>query len=314
VPAGTAIVYTLAVSNQDSSACATTSFNLASTVPAGWNGTLAAQSLSLAPGANGSTTLTVNSATSAAAGPYTVSGSTSSSAGAVHATSASITYTVATPPPQCTRAAPTVGLTGGGTAVAAGTAVDYTVAVTNNDSAACTGTSFSLARTVPAGWTGTLTASSLTLTPGASGSTTLRVTSPATAVAATYGVGVASSSSVGAIHARSASANYTVAPPAIALQTTLTTDKATYARRATVLIAAQVRNNGTPLSGIVVTFTLARPGGTQTLTATSGSDGFARTSYKIPNTKTAVGSYTVTARWSFSGVAATPVTVGFTVL
>jgi hypothetical protein len=233
----------------------------------------------------------------------------------VHAANASATYTVAPPPPQCTRAAPTLTLGGPTAAVAAGTAVDYTVALVNNDSAACADTSFNLARTVPSGWTGSLTASVLVLAPGASGGTTLRVTSPSTATAGGHTFSVAASSAAGAVHNASASATYTVAAPVILLQTVLTTDRTSYARRATVQIAAQLRNNGTALAGIPVTFTLVRPGGgTTTLTATSASDGFARTTYKIPNNKAAIGSYTLTARWSFSGMTAAPATVAFTVL
>ncbi|MFC5578243.1 NEW3 domain-containing protein [Lysobacter niabensis] len=314
VAAGTAVAYTLSVSNQDSNACATTSFDLASSVPAGWSGTLAASSLSLAPGANGNTTLTVTSAGTAASGAYTVGATVGSSADSVHAGSATATYTVAPPPPVCTRAAPTLGLSGPTTAVAAGTAVDYTVSLVNRDSAACASTSFNLASSVPSGWTGTLTATSLSLAAGGSGSTTLRVTSASNAAAGSYSVSVGTSSSVGAVHTSNATGSYTVAPPAINLTTTLTTDRATYARRATVQIAALLRDNGAPLASIPVTFTLARPGGgTNTLTATSGSDGYARTTYKVPNTKAALGQYTVTARWSFGGVNASAVTT-FTVL
>ncbi|QNP40545.1 NEW3 domain-containing protein [Lysobacter solisilvae (ex Woo and Kim 2020)] len=315
VPAGTAVDYTVALANNDSSTCATSGFSLAGSVPAGWTGTLTAASLNLAPGANGSTTLRVTSATNATAGSYTIGAGVGSSAGAVHTVNATTIYAVEAPPPVCTRAAPTLGLSGPTTAVAAGTAVDYTASVVNNDSAACATTSFALARAVPAGWTGTLAATSLGLAPGATGSTTLRVTSTTTAAAGNYTVSVGTSSSVGAVHAVNASTTYSVAPPAINLQTTLGTDRTTYARRDTVQIAALLRNNGVPVPGVVVTFTLARPGaGSTTLTATSGSDGYARTSYKIPNAKSALGAYTVTARWALGGVNATAVTASFTVL
>jgi uncharacterized membrane protein len=269
---------------------------------------LTTSSLSIAPGASASTTLRVTSSSTATAGAYSIGVGTSSSVGAVHAVNATASYAVAPPTPVCTRAAPTVTLAGPTTAVQAGTLVTYTASVVNRDSAACTTTTFSLARTVPSGWTGTLTASSLSIAPGATGSTTLRVTSSSTAAAGAYSIGVGTSSSVGAVHSATATASYTVAAPAINLQTTLTTDRTTYARRATVQIAALLRNNATPLPGIPVTFTLARPGGgTTTLTATSGSDGYSRTTYKVPSTKAASGQYTLTARWSFGGANASAV-------
>ena len=57
----------------------------------------------------------------------------------------------------------------------------YTVSVTNKDSAACNDASFDLLAAAPAGWTAAFASGSLTLAPGASGSTTLEVTSPASA-------------------------------------------------------------------------------------------------------------------------------------
>ncbi|QSX77928.1 NEW3 domain-containing protein [Agrilutibacter solisilvae] len=314
VAAGTAVAYTLSVTNQDSSACESTNFNLSRTVPTGWAGTLAATSISLAPGASSSTTLTVTSAGTATAGPYAIGASVDSSIGSAHTGNASATYTVAAPPPVCTRATPTLSMSGPTSAVAAGTAVDYTVSLVNRDSAACTPTSFNLTRAVPSGWTGTLTATSLSLAAGASGSTTLRVTSTGTAAAGSYTISTSAGSNAGAVHTASASTSYTIAAPAIVLTTTLTTDRATYAARGTVQIAALLRNNAVAVAGVPVTFTLARPGGaTSTLTATSGSDGYARTTYKIPSNKAALGLYTITARWSFGGVSASAVRT-FTVL
>jgi uncharacterized membrane protein len=213
VPAGSAVTYTLALSNNDSSECATTSFSLAASVPTGWGSTLGAASLDLAPGSSGSTTLNVSSAATAAAGDYAIGAGVSSSAGAVHTANDSITYSVAAPEPVCTRAAPTVDVTGATAPVPAGSAVTYTVALTNNDSSECTATNFNLAESVPAGWSATLGASSLSLAAGANGSTTLSVTSAANAAASDYPIGIGVSSSVGAMHTASDSITYTVAAP-----------------------------------------------------------------------------------------------------
>ena len=132
-----------------------------------------------------------------------------------------------TPAPTCTRAAPTLSLVGPTAAVAAGSTVSYTLSLSNRDSSACTATTFNLARSIPSGWTGTLAASTLSLSPGASGSTTLTVTSPATASAGSYGIGAGASSSVGSAHTANASTTYSVAsaPTSGTLTETVGTDK-----------------------------------------------------------------------------------------
>ena len=124
---------------------------------------------------------------------------------------ATVSITVA-PTATCTRAVPGVSLSpGAGPTVGAGTLVTYTVSVTNNDSAACASTGFALTPTVPAGWTASTDAASLSLAPGATGSTTLRVTSPTTAAGGTYSLQVRASDASVAVHAAAASASYSVA-------------------------------------------------------------------------------------------------------
>ncbi|MFC5578013.1 Calx-beta domain-containing protein [Lysobacter niabensis] len=210
VAAGTAVSYTLTVTNRDSSACPSTAFTLARSAPTGWASTLSKTAMALAPGATDSAVLNVTSAATAAGGDYGIGVATGSSIGALHTANASASYTVM---PPCVRAAPTLSLSGGGTAVTAGTNVGYALSVTNRDSATCAPTTFSLARSVPAGWTGTLGTTGLTLSPGATGSTSLSVTSTATAAAGSFGIGAATSSAVGALHTANASKTYTVAPP-----------------------------------------------------------------------------------------------------
>jgi hypothetical protein len=219
------------------------------------------------------------------------------------------------PPPTCTRAAPSISITGATTAVAAGSARTYTVSVGNKDSSACAATTFSLARSVPSGWTGTLAASSLSLSPGSTGTTTLNVTSPTTAAAGSYGIGVGTSSTVGSVHTANASTSYSVATTTSSTLTeTVGTDKTSYLRGQTVTMSALVRNNGVAVNGASVKFTVTLPGGTSAvLTATSGSDGYARSSFKLGKGKTAAGSYTLRADASSGGSSATSST-GFGVL
>ena len=203
----------------------------------------------------------------------------------------------ATPAPTCTRAAPGLALTGPSTAVAAGSAVAYTLSVTNKDSSACAATTFSLARSVPAGWSGTLGAASLSLSPGTSTTTTLTVASPSTASAGSYGIGAGASSTVGSVHTANAGSSYAVAAGTTSLTEALGTDKTSYLRGETVALSALVKNGGTPTGGARVVFTVTTPGGaTTTLSATSGSDGFARAGYRVGKSKAAAGSYGVRAQ------------------
>ena len=208
--------------------------------------------------------------------------------------------------PSCTRAAPALGLAGGSSAVAAGTTVTYTLSLTNRDSSACAATTFMLARSLPAGWTGTLGASGLSLSPGATGSTTLTVTSPASATAGSYGVGAGASSSAGSMHTVNASATYTIG---VDLSESVATDKAAYARGNTVYMSALVKRDGVATSGASVVFTVTTPGGgTVTRSATSGADGYARGTYAIGKGKQAIGNYGVAARATLGGGSASATT------
>lgn len=209
----------------------------------------------------------------------------------------------------CTRAAPAISVSGPTGAVAAGSSVAYTVAVTNKDSSACAATSFALARTVPSGWTATLGATSLSLSPGTSGSTTLTVVSAGGATAGGYAIAAATSSSVGSVHTANATTTYTVAAATGTVSDSVGTDKTSYARGDTAAISALVKNSGVALAGASVTFTVTAPAGsTTTLRATTGSDGYARMSYRTGKTKTSVGTYGVRADASASGGSATATT------
>jgi hypothetical protein len=213
-----------------------------------------------------------------------------------------------TPPvATCTRAAPTLSLSGPTASVAAGSTITYTVSLGNRDSSACAATSFNLARSVPSGWTGTLGASSLSLSPGASASTTLSVTSPASAAAGSYGIGVGASSNAGSIHTVNAAATYSVTATATGMLTeTVGTNKTAYVRGETVSMSARVFGNGVPVAGASVRFNVTMPGGGVTaFNAVSGSDGYARSTLKLGKGKAALGTYQLRADASSGGQTAT---------
>ena len=214
--------------------------------------------------------------------------------------------------PSCIRNKPSVEVVASSAAVAAGTAVGYTVTVGNQDSAGCGATGFSLAGSVPAGWVGTLGVGTMTLSPGAESNTTLTVTSPASAAPASYGVGVGVGSAAGSVHSASAGSTYTVVSNAL-LTSSLGTDKAVYARAETVYISARVLRDGQPVAGANVRFLITTPSGATTdMTAITGSDGFARATQKIGKGKSALGSYELRAEASDRG-STTSAGTGFSV-
>lgn len=214
--------------------------------------------------------------------------------------------------PACTRAAPVMGIAGPAAATAAGTTLQYAVSISNQDGSACPATTFNLAASLPAGWSGTLAASSLSLSPGATGSTTLAVTSAPAATAGSYGLGVGAGSSAGSVHTASASSTYVVAAPAT-LSAAVGTDKTSYARAETVRMSALVKSDGVAVAAATVKFTVTLPNGsTAVVDATTGSDGYARASYKVGKGKTAVGAYAVRADATSAGNTATGST-GFSV-
>lgn len=112
--------------------------------------------------------------------------------------------------PTCTRSAPGITMTPGQSPwLAAGSSFDYSVTVTNRDSAGCTSSSFALAASRPAGWSTSLP-SSLSLAPGASASVTLRASAPGSATDGFYNIGATASAN--ALSA-STSATYVIDNP-----------------------------------------------------------------------------------------------------
>jgi hypothetical protein len=205
-----------------------------------------------------------------------------------------------TPTPTCTRSKPTVTLSGATTSVAAGTTRTYTLAVRNNDTSACSNTTFKFARTVPSGWTGTLSATSTVLAPGATANATLSVKSPTTAAAGTYGIGAATSSTVGSTHTANDSIVYSVAPKATStgFTETVSTDKSSYAAKSTVYMTARVLKNGAPVRNVSVRFGALKPNGINedVLKSTTNSNGYAKVAWVSDSGPSSIGTYKLTAR------------------
>lgn len=94
--AGSAVSYSLTLTSLDSAACSASSLTLAAVAPSGWNAALASNTLTLAPGASASTTLTVTSADTALDGFYTIE---LSAANGAYISRTQVTYVVDNPVP-----------------------------------------------------------------------------------------------------------------------------------------------------------------------------------------------------------------------
>jgi hypothetical protein len=166
--------------------------------------------------------------------------------------------------PVCTPQTPAVTL-------AAGSFLKYSVTVKNTNSVNCAAASFSFGATVPSGWGAAFSPTSVSLSPGASGTATLTLTAPS-GTSGTFPFTVTATDSSSGL-SRSATGSVTVA-------TNLTvTASATYTasgntRSASIKVTAKVGNQ--VAAGAAITVVVTSPkGATTTLTATAGADGSA---------------------------------------
>lgn len=98
---------------------------------------------------------------------------------------------------SCQRSAPTVAIDPATASAVSGNSVSYLATVTNRNTAACGTSSFSLTQSAPGGLSGSLSATSLAIAPGASASATWSVRSDATLIPGTYTLNLAAGESGG---------------------------------------------------------------------------------------------------------------------
>jgi hypothetical protein len=191
-----------------------------------------------------------------------------------------------------------------------GTAVTYTVWITNNDNAGCTASAFTLQAALPSGWTTAFSAPTLTLSPGESTSVTLTVTSPASAADGFYAVPLTATNSTAPTYSTSTSTTIVLVS---SLNVTVSTDKSIYTRGLSVSVTAAVSLSGSPVVNASVTFTLTKANGAVvTGTTATGANGRAVFSYRLKK-QDPTGSYQVTADASMSGTVFGKTTMSFTV-
>lgn len=202
----------------------------------------------------------------------------------VDATGASVTVTLT--PPACQRANPTLAMTPQNQSGAAGTSLIYTLSLTNSDDPACAPPStFNLVASTPSAWNASFANSSLTVNPAGSATTTLTLTSPITAAAATYSTTLSASSGA---YSGSANVSYSVLT---GLNVAASTDKTSYTRNQTVQAMATVKAGSSPVAGAAVMFTLIKSNGATSIqNAVTDATGKATVSVKLSR-KDPTGSY-----------------------
>jgi len=217
---------------------------------------------------------------------------------ALSATASGLTVSVNYGAASCTQANPTVTLTPPDPSIYPGGSATYTVSVLDNDSAACSASTFNMGSAQPSGWPTSFSSTSVTLTPGQSAPVTMVKSGSSSTLPGTYAVDANASNN---IYVGSAQANVTVAS-APTTTATVSVPSSTYTRRSTVPITGTVLNGGTPTSGASVVFTLTRAdGSTVTQSATTSTKGIATWSYKL-NPKSPTGTYSVNAQATLSSV------------
>ena len=173
--------------------------------------------------------------------------------------------------------------------VTSGTPVNFTVTVTDNDSSSCSSARLNLASALPPGWAGVWSASTLSLSPGKSGSATLTVTSPVGTADGAYNFGVSATNASASTYKGSSAATYVISTGSLA--TSLTTNQSSYLPGQTVTVEVTMLFGTMPDVGASVNVTVTPPSGkTTSLSGTTNSNGVALLNYNLSR-NAAAGMY-----------------------
>ena len=225
------------------------------------------------------------------------------------ATSSGLTISVNYGAVPCSHANPTVTMSPANPSASAGSAVSYTVSIANNDTSGCSASTFNLASSQPSGWSGSLSAGSLSLNPGQTGSVTLTEAVPAGTSPGTFSV---TSNATSLSYAGSGTANCSVVASS-SLSESLSIAGSVFTARQTVPVTATVLYGNSAAAGATVVFTLTKANGTKVSgSATTDSTGKASWSYKVTS-KDPAGGYSVTSSASYNAQTASSNTATFTV-
>ncbi len=215
--------------------------------------------------------------------------------------------------PVCAAAAPTVSVSPSQSQyVISGTSVNFTATVTDKDSSACAPATFNLGDSLPSGWAGVWNTTTLSLSPGKSGSATLTVTSPVGTADGSYPVGVSATNASNSSYSGSAAATYVINTAPLSIS--MATNQSSYLPGQIVTVTVTMLYGSLPDAGASATVTVTSPSGrTANLSGTTGSNGVASLNYKLSK-NAPVGTYQVQYVTSGNGAnAPVNISISFTV-
>jgi hypothetical protein len=210
--AGTNAVYGVTLTNNDSSQCANSSWNLSASVPSGWTYAYDLSPLSLAPGATASTSLRVAAPQTTGSGSSQITVTATDSSSTSHGGQAVATQSTTL---ACFKNNPTLTLSPLSQSAFAGTALTYSLNLLNNDSIACGPANFSFSSTLPQNWRASFGITLLSVQPGANANTSITVTSTSTAPATAYTFLSSAVDISDAQHTSQTSGTYVVTPSCV---------------------------------------------------------------------------------------------------
>jgi hypothetical protein len=217
----------------------------------------------------------------------------------VGATGAIVDVAVSSQP--CVRANPTLTLAPSQSPwMAAGATATFNVSLRNNDSTGCNPALFNWQVIAPSAWVSGFASPTVTIGSGATGTTTLQVTSPIGTIDGFYAINVNASNGSNPSYVGNAPATYVLVS---GLSVTSTATQATYTRSQIATVNATIKAAGTIVPGAAVTFMMTKSNGTiVTSNATAGSNGVAVFKYSFNRKKDPAGTYQVRAQATANGV------------
>ena len=252
VNGGSSTTYSLTVTNNDTPACTSSTFALASAQPSGFTGTLSPTSLTINPGATAAASLAEKAGTTL--GTYPISVAATSTSNSTYTATGTANLTVSG---YCLPASPTITFSPANASVLPGGSKALTVTVKNNNSPVCSQARFALASPQPSGFTGSLSSTSLNIKSGSSSSMTLTETAGPTL--GSFPITVTATNSASVDYAGMGSTTLNVVPCTLANPTiSLSPATAYVAPSGSVAFTLSVLNNNVSVCP-AATFTLASP-------------------------------------------------------
>ena len=168
----------LTVKNNSTQACPAESFAITAAAPGGWTARPVTPALTLNPGQQSQTTISVAVPAGFALGTYALSASARGSTSAL-ATTANANVTVTEPPASaCATAAPSLTVSPTRPAVAFGSSTRVAIALLNNNPGTCASESFAVSATGPASWSYAIAPASISVASATEGQTELTLGVP----------------------------------------------------------------------------------------------------------------------------------------